>query len=40
MQMVPRKRVALSHVRWAFAAKEFYLGIGGEGRRSFQDVKH
>ena len=21
-------------------AKEFYLGIGGEGRRSFRDVKH
>jgi len=20
--------------------KEFYLGIGGEGRRSFRDVKH
>ena len=20
--------------------KEFYLGIGGEGRRSFKDVKH
>ena len=20
--------------------KEFYLGVGGEGRRSFRDVKH
>ncbi|HYC63202.1 MAG TPA: ABC transporter ATP-binding protein [Reyranellaceae bacterium] len=29
-----------AHLRENEDVKEFYLGIGGEGRRSFRDVKH
>jgi len=29
-----------AHLREDEDVKEFYLGIGGEGRRSFRDVKH
>ena len=29
-----------AHLRQNEDVKEFYLGIGGEGRRSFRDVKH
>jgi branched-chain amino acid transport system ATP-binding protein len=31
---------AASELRENDDVKEFYLGVGGEGRRSFRDVKH
>ena len=37
-------RIVLDGEAWALRenedVKEFYLGVGGEGRRSFKDVKH